>query len=147
MGGNVELDQALAAAETEVPECVAVSYVDATTGALLGLRASDPVAHGGAALVAASTTELLRSPGLAAAEAIFVRGRDEGAPMSQVEEMVVTSREHVHLVIRLKTRRNRAVAFVCRASVEVEVALGLARAAAATLEATTSEPVAVGSTT
>lgn len=143
----MELDQALAAAEAEVPECVAVSYVDAATGALLGLRASDPVAHGGAALVAASTTEILRSPGLAAAEAIFLRGRAEGAPTAGVEEIVVTSREHLHLVIRLKTRRNRAVAFVCRASVEVEVALGHARTAAAALEATTKDPALPGSAT
>lgn len=146
MGGNVELDQALAAAEAEVPECVAVSYVDATTGALLGLRASDPIAQGGAALVAASTTELLRSPGLAAAEAVFDRGRHEGAPTPHVDEIVVTAREHVHLVIRLKTRRNRAVVFVCRASVEADVALGHARAAAAALEATTRDPFELGST-
>jgi hypothetical protein len=146
MGGNVELDQALAAAEAEVPECVAVSYVDATTGALLGLRASDPIAHGGAALVAASTTELLRSAALAAAESVFDRGRHERAP-SPTEEIVVTAREHVHLVIRLKTRRNRAVVFVCRASVEADVALGHARAAAAALEATTRDPFERGSTT
>ncbi len=131
----MEIDQALAVAEARFPECVALGYVELTTGAWVGLRAADPVARNFATRVAASAAELLRSPELGAAEVVFQRHRREGAsPSAGIDEIVVTSQERLHLVIRAKKSRDHAMVLVCPAGADIGAWLAEARVAAAALE-------------
>lgn len=62
-------------AQTSVPECVAVGYVDMTTGMLLDVTTVDSHPSEVLDLVAAATADLFQGPSVTAIEKLFRKSR------------------------------------------------------------------------
>lgn len=71
----MSLDKALRAAQQAVPECLAVGYVDMSTGMLLGVSTLDSHPKEVLDLVAAATADLFQGPNVSSIEQIFRRRR------------------------------------------------------------------------
>lgn len=132
----MSLEKALAAAQAQLPECVAVGYVDMSTGMLLAIRTTDSHPSAVLDLVAAATAELFQGPSVVAIEQMFTKAR--GLPESTehyFQEIIVFSKNLLHVFLRGKKYGSHATVFVCRASANVGMVLSKARIALPAIEA------------
>ena len=95
----MSLDKALSAAQTDVPECVAVGYVDMSSGFLLGVKTVD--SHPGEILdlVAAATGDLFQGKNVTEIERLFDQSRgitNRAAGAHYFNEIVVFSTNLIH---------------------------------------------------
>ncbi len=67
----MSLDKALAASQSEIPECVAAGYVEMATGMLLGVRTVDSHPPEVLDLVAAATGDLFQGRNVVEVENLF----------------------------------------------------------------------------
>ncbi|MCA9576105.1 MAG: hypothetical protein H6726_25665 [Sandaracinaceae bacterium] len=122
-------------AQTSVPECVAVGYVDMTTGMLLDVTTVDSHPSEVLDLVAAATADLFQGPSVTAIEKLFRKSRgqvEDGHHYFQ--EMLIFSENLLHLFMRSTKDTSHAAVFVCRGSVNIGMALSKARAAMKVLQ-------------
>jgi hypothetical protein len=129
------LEQALAKAQTSVPECVASGYVDMTTGMLLGAKTVDSHPQEIIDLVAAATADLFQGQSVSAIESLFRKARgqqEDGAHYFQ--EIVVFSDNLIHVFTRSKMYPGQAAVFVCRKSANIGMVLTKARMALGSIE-------------
>jgi hypothetical protein len=132
----VSLDRAIRAAQQAVPECLAVGYVDMSTGMLLGVSTLDSHPKEILDLVAAATADLFQGPNVSSIEQIFRRRRGHAEDGKHYfQEVVVFSDSLLHVFLRGKRHSSQAICFVCRGSVNVGMALMKARLALPTVEA------------
>ncbi len=133
----MSLDKALAAAQTQLPECVAVGYVDMTTGMLLSVKTTDSHPSEVLDLVAAATADLFQGSNVVAIERMFKRARgiSEDNNEHYFLELVVFSKNLLHVFLRGKKQLDHATVFVCRANANVGMALSKARVALTSIEA------------
>jgi len=119
-----------------VPECVAMGYVDASSGMLLGIRTVDSHPREVIDLVAAATADLFNGANVSMIERLFKKARglqDDGHHYFQ--EMIVNSDNLVHVFLRSKQVPDYIAVFVCRRTVNLGMALTKARMIMPQLEA------------
>lgn len=126
----MSLDTALAKIQQNVPECVAVGYVDMSTGMLLGVKTIDSHPQEVLDLVAAATADLFQGPSVTSIEKLFrkSRGQKEDA-VHYFKEIVVFSENLIHVFMRGKKNADHAVCLVCRASANIGMVLSKSRIA------------------
>jgi hypothetical protein len=131
----MSLDTVLSKVQQDVPECVAVGYVDMSTGMLLGVRTLDSHPQEVLDLVAAATADLFQGKSVAAIEKLFrkSRGQPEDA-RHYFNEILVFSENLLHVFMRSKKSQNNAVVFVCRGSANVGMVLSKSRLASLEVE-------------
>jgi len=132
----MSLDTALSKVQQEVPECVAVGYVDMTTGMLLGVRTLDSHPSEVLDLVAAATSDLFQGKSVATIEKLFRKSRGQAEDGKHYfNEIVVFSENLLHVFLRTKKKANQAVVFVTRASANIGMVLSRSRVALSEVEA------------
>lgn len=132
----MSLDIALSKAQQDVPECVAVGYVDMSTGMLLGVRTLDSHPQEVLDLVAAATADLFQGKSVVAIEKLFRKSR--GQPEDgrhYFNEIVVFSENLIHVFIRSKKLPMQSIVFVTRATANVGMVLSKSRIAAGDVSA------------
>jgi len=130
------LDVAIATAQKNVPDCVAVGFVDMKTGMLLAVKTVDSHPQEVLDLVAAATGDLFQGSNVSAIEQMFkkVRGvKDDGGHYFQ--EIIVNSDNLVHVFQRGKRNPDMVLVTVCRASANLGMVISKARSALSGVEA------------
>lgn len=131
----MSLDTVLSKVQQDVPECVAVGYVDMTTGMLLGVRTLDSHPQEVLDLVAAATADLFQGKSVAAIEKLFRKSRGQPEDSRHYfNEILVFSENLLHVFMRAKKAQNNAVVFVCRGSANVGMVLSKSRIALGEVE-------------
>lgn len=133
----MSLDKALAAAQTQVPECVAAGYVDMVSGLLLGVKTVDSHPNEVLDLVAAATGDLFQGKNVLEIEKMFdssrgITNRTQGS--HYFNEIVVFSTNLIHIFLRSKKTPSQAAVFVTRISANIGMVLVKTRAAMSSLE-------------
>src|SRR5512146_206370 len=105
----MSLDTVLAKVQQEIPECVAVGYVDMTTGMLLGAKTLDSHPQEVLDLVAAATADLFQGPSVTTIERLFrkARGQQENG-QRYFKEIIVMSENLIHVFLRSKRYTDQA---------------------------------------
>lgn len=135
----MSLDRALAAAQNEVPECVAIGYVDMVSGFLLGVKTVDSHPSEVLDLVAAATGDLFQGKNILEIERLFDKSRgivNRAEGMHYFNEIVVFSTNLLHVFLRSRKNPNQVAVFVTRISANVGMVLVRARSAIGAIEAT-----------
>lgn len=131
----MSLDQGLHQMMKNVPECVAVGYVDMSTGMLLGVKTTDSHPQEVLDLVSAATADLFQGSNVVAIEKLFKKARglkDDGNHYFQ--EIVVFSENLLHVFMRCKGMDDHAVVVVCRKSANIGMVLTKSRLTLSTVE-------------
>lgn len=132
----MSLEKALVAAQSQVPECLAIGYVDMSTGMLLGVRTVDTHPSEVLDLVAAATADLFQGANVTAIEQHFKNAR--GVPHDNrryFKEILVFSENLLHVFMRGKKNQEHALVFVCRGNANVGMVLTKSRLALPAVEA------------
>lgn len=132
----MSLDAELSKVQGLVPECVAVGFVDMTTGMLLGVKTVDSHPQEVLDLVAAATGEIFQGSNVSAIEKLFKKSRgmvDDAHHFFQ--EIIIMSDNLVHLFQRCKRNESLVLVTVCRGSANLGMVLTKARGALAGVEA------------
>ena len=131
----MSLDKSLAKVRGEVPECVAVGYVDMSTGMLLSVATVDSHPQEVLDLVAAATADLFQGQSVSTIEKMFRRSRGQAEDGSHYfREILVFSDNLLHVFLRSKKYPDHAVVYVCRAKVNIGMALTKSRASLSDIE-------------
>lgn len=118
------LEHALTKVQQTIPECVALGYVDMSTGMLLAVKTVDSHPQEVIDLVAAATADLFQGPSVTTIEKLFRRSRGQPEDGSHYfREMVVFSENLLHVFLRGKRRPEHALVAVCRASANIGMVL------------------------
>jgi hypothetical protein len=133
----MSLDQELAKAVANVPECLAGGYVDLTTGMLLALKTVDSHPRDVIDLVAAATADLFQGQNVSMIEALFkrARGLPENNNHHYFQEIIINSDNLVHLFMRGKRYPDYVLVLVCRKTANLGMALTKARLSMPNVEA------------
>ena len=124
----MSLDATLSKAQQEVPECVAVGFVDMSTGMLLAVRTVDSHPQEVLDLVAAATADLFQGRSVSAIEKLFRKSRGQSEDGHHYfNEIVVLSDNLLHIFQRSKKNSNHSAVFVTRASANIGMVLSKAR--------------------
>lgn len=132
---TMSLDKALNTAQTQVPECVAVGYVDMATGMLLSVKTVDSHPAEVLDLIAAATADMFQGSNVVAIEKMFKKARGLNNDAHYFKEMIVFSDNLLHVFLRGKSNHQHALVFVCRGSANVGMVLTKSRLALAPIEA------------
>ena len=122
--------------QKNVPDCVAVGFVDMKTGMLLGVKTVDSHPQEVLDLVAAATGDLFQGSNVSTIEQMFkkTRGlRDDGAHYFQ--EIIVNSDNLVHVFQRGKKNPDMVMVTVCRISANLGMVLARSRSSLSAVEA------------
>jgi hypothetical protein len=131
----MSLDAALSKAQQEVPECVAVGFVDMSTGMLMAVRTVDSHPQEVLDLVAAATADLFQGRSVTAIEKLFRKSRGQAEDAKHYfHEIVVMSDNLLHCFQRSRKNSNHAVVFVTRASANIGMVLSKSRSMMRELE-------------
>jgi hypothetical protein len=131
-----KLDNALQAAISSVPECVAAGYVDLSTGMLLGIKTVDSHPQEILELLAAATSDMFQGSNVTTIEKMFKKTRglkDDGH--HYFNEMVVNSDNLIHVFLRGQKNEEHVLGLVCRKSANLGMVLTKARAMVGPVEA------------
>lgn len=132
----MSLDQTLSKVQQDVPECVAVGYVDMSTGMLLAVRTLDSHPQEILDLVAAATADLFQGKSVVTIEKLFRKSRGQPEDGKHYfKEIVVFSENLLHVFARSKKNPSHAVVFVTRASANIGMVLSRSRVALGEVEA------------
>ena len=133
----MSLDKALNAAQAQIPECVAMGYVDMTTGMLLGVKTVDSHPSEVLDLVSAATADLFQGTNVVAIEKLFKKARGQSAANDAhyFQEIIVFSANLIHVFLRGKRNTNHAVVAVCRGNANIGMVIAKSRMSLAGVEA------------
>lgn len=132
----MSLDKALITAQTQVPECLAVGYVDMSTGMLLSVRTVDSHPSEVLDLVAAATADLFQGTNVTAIEQLFKKSRGTTQDdRHYFKEMLIFSENLLHVFMRGKKNADHALVIVCRGTANVGMVLTKSRLALPAVEA------------
>lgn len=132
----MSLEKALTAAQAQVPECLAIGYVDMSTGMLLGVRTVDSHPSEVLDLVAAATADLFQGSNVTLIEQHFKKARGvSDDDRRYFKEILVFSENLLHVFMRGKKNADHALVFVCRGSANVGMVLTKSRSALPAVEA------------
>ncbi len=130
-----KLNDALQAATSAIPECLAAGYIDLASGMLLGIKSVDSQPTEVVELLAAATSDLFQGPNVKMIESIFKKSRglsDDGHHYFQ--EIIINSDNLIHIFIRGKNEEQVAC-FVCRKSANLGMVLTKSRSSMPAVEA------------
>ncbi len=130
-----DLNNALQAAVTSIPECLAAGYIDLSSGMLLGIRSVDSQPQEVVELLAAATADLYQGTNVRMIEGIFKKARglkDDGHHYFQ--EIIINSDNLIHVFLRGKNEEQVAC-FVCRKTANLGMVLTKSRGSMPALEA------------
>jgi hypothetical protein len=130
-----QLDSALNAAITSIPECLAGGYVDIGSGLLLGIRTVDSHPSAVIDLVAAATADLFQGPNVSTIEAIFKKARGVENNRHYFQEIIINSDNLIHVFIRGRKYSDYVVVFVCRNTANIGLMLAKSRLSVPAIEA------------
>lgn len=126
----MSLDSVLSKVQQDLPECVAVGYVDMSTGMLLGVRTLDSHPQEVLDLVAAATADLFQGKSVSAIEKLFRKSRGQAEDAHHYfNEIIVFSDNLLHAFLRSKKSSNHAAVFVCRSTANIGMVLARSRLA------------------
>lgn len=131
----MSLDKALNSAQGQIPECVAVGYVDMSTGMLLGVKTIDSHPSEVLDLVSAATADLFQGTNVLAIEKVFKRARGQhNSQEHYFQEIVVFSTNMLHMFMRGKRNSNHAMIAVCRSNANIGMVIAKSRMALSAVE-------------
>lgn len=130
----MSLDKALINAQNQVPECVAIGYVDMSTGMLLAVKTLDSHPQEVLDLVAAATADLFQGTNVRAIEEMFKKRRGVTDSSHYFQEMLVFSTNLLHVFLRGRKNKDHALVMVCRASANVGMVITKSRMVLASVE-------------
>jgi hypothetical protein len=131
----MSLESALSKAQNDLPECVAAGYVDMTTGMLLAVKTVDSHPREILDLVSAATADLFQGKNVTAIEQLFRKARGQAEDGNHYFlEIIVFSRNLIHVFARAKKYPEQAGVFVCRASANVGMVITKSRMAMGEIE-------------
>ena len=124
----MSLDEQIQESSQSVPECVALGYVDMSTGMLLGVKTVDSHPSEVLDLVSAATADLFQGRNVVAIEDSFKKAR--GLDVDEhhyFQEIVVFSDNLLHVFLRGKKHTDHAAVFVTRKSANIGMVLTKSR--------------------
>ncbi len=131
----MSLDASLSKAQQEVPECVAVGFVDMMTGMLLAVRTVDSHPQEVLDLVAAATADLFQGKSVSAIEKLFRKSRGQAEDgRHYFNEIIVISDNLLHVFQRSKKNSNHAAVFVTRSNANIGMVISKSRSMMRELE-------------
>jgi hypothetical protein len=131
----MSLEKSLNLAQSQIPECLAVGYVDMQTGMLLAVKTVDSHPSEVLDLVAAATVDLFQGTNVVAIEQLFKKSRGTTSDTSHYfQEMFVFSTNLLHVFLRGKRHPDHVTVIVCRASANVGMVLSKSRLALPNIE-------------
>jgi hypothetical protein len=129
------LDKSLQAAVSQIPECVAVGYVDMATGMLLAANTVDSHPQEVLDMVSAATADLFQGSNVVAIENMFKRSRGiKNDDSHYFQEIVVFSDNLLHMFMRCKSNVEHVVVFVTRKSANVGMVIAKSRMVLSSIE-------------
>lgn len=129
------LSDAISKSVSNVPECLAAGVVDVASGLLLDIKTVDSHPSMVIDMLAAATSDLFQGPNVVAIENMFKKSRGIENNDRYFEEIIVNSKNLLHVFIRARLNPDYVVCFVCRRTVNLGMALTKARAAMPEIEA------------
>ena len=127
-GDRMSLDEVLADAVNQIPECLAGGYVDMSTGILLGASTADEHSQEIFEMVSSATANLFQGEKVIAIETHFKKTgglkKDSG---HYIQEIVILSDHLIHAFIRTQKHPNHAICFVSRKDTNIGIMLTKAR--------------------
>ncbi|MFO0595365.1 MAG: hypothetical protein U0228_08675 [Myxococcaceae bacterium] len=131
----MSLDSVLSKVQQDIPECVAVGYVDMSTGMLLGVKTLDSHPQEILDLVAAATADLFQGRSVSTIEKLFRKSRGQTEDGRHFfNEIIVMSENLIHVFLRSKKLNNQVAVFVCRSSANIGMVLSRSRVAMGEVE-------------
>lgn len=122
------LDNALTKAQQSVPECVAIGYVDMSTGMLLAARTVDSHPQEVLDIVAAATADIFQGQSVTSIEKLFRKSRGQAEDGHHYfKELLIFSDNLLHVFLRAKKKSDQALVIVCRISANVGMVLSKSR--------------------
>jgi len=128
------LDTALQASISNIPDCLAAGYVDLDSGMILSVKTVDSHPQAVIEMLAAATADLFQGPNVVAIEQLFRKARgvpEDGSHYFQ--EIIVNSNNLIHVFLRGK-RQQQIATFVCRKGANLGMVLAKARMAMPEIE-------------
>ena len=124
----MSFDTALTKAQQSVPECLAVGYVEMSTGMLLGVKTVDSHPPEILDLVAAATADLFQGQSVTSIEKMFRKSRGQTEDgRHYFKEVIIVSDHLVHIFLRGKDKTDQALVFVCRSTASIGMVLTKSR--------------------
>lgn len=132
----MSLNNAMRDVVNTVPECLAAGYIDLSTGMLLAYKTVDSHPQEVIELLAATTSDLFQGSNVTTIENIFkkIRGTEDD-PEHYVREIVMTSKNLIHVFVRGKKVQDQILVVVTRVSANLGMVLTKSRQQAAAVEA------------
>ncbi|MBB5373487.1 hypothetical protein [Acidocella aromatica] len=122
-----DLATTISKAITTIPECLAAGVVDVASGLLLDIKTVDSHPNEVIDLLAAATSDLFQGPNVVAVENLFKKARGIETNEHYFEEIIVNSKNLLHVFIRGRRNQDYVVCFICRKTVNLGMALTKAR--------------------
>lgn len=114
---------------SSVDHCVAIGYVDISTGLLLGVQTVNSHPSEVLNLVALATVDLFNGSNIIQIEDKFKKARGVNTSRHYFQEVLVNSDNLVHYFLRDKDNQNHVAVFVCKNTVMLGMGLKQARKA------------------
>jgi hypothetical protein len=132
----MSLDSTINDVVKNVPDCLAAGFIDMNTGMLLGVKTVDSHPQEVIDLLAAATGDLFQGSNVVTIEKIFkkIRGIDDNDE-HYLQEVIVLSKNLIHVFLRGKKFENQVLVTVCRAGANLGMVLNKTRASMAPVEA------------
>ncbi|MGR9105423.1 MAG: hypothetical protein ACU843_00680 [Gammaproteobacteria bacterium] len=99
-----------------VPKAVAAGVVDMGTGMLLGVKTVDEHPQAVLDMLAAATQELYEGDSAMTIEKTFKKTRGDSSPEPYFREIIVNSKNLIHVFSRLRTNNKIVLTVVCQGS-------------------------------
>lgn len=122
------LQEVLAQAAANVPDCLAAGYVDTSSGLLLGMNATESHPQEILDLVATATTDLFQGDSVVAIEDYFKNARGDGGDDEHFfQEIIINSKNLFHVFLRTEKRPDHIIVFVGRNTANIGLMLSKSR--------------------
>ncbi|WP_119155755.1 hypothetical protein [Caldimonas tepidiphila] len=132
----MNLSDALRDSAGGIPECLAAACIDVAAGVLTAIETLESHPRPVIELLGPATAELFNGPNVTAIEALFRRARgDASGGRRHFQEIILHSERLMHLLLRSRAHPEYVLAFVCRRSANLDLALTRARRALPAIEA------------
>lgn len=132
----MSIEATLQKSMSNIPECLAAGVSDIETGMLLAVKTVDSHPTEVLELVAAATADLYQGSNVLSIERMFKksRGIDENNDERYFQDMLITSKNLLHVFLRSRSNPNHVITIVCRGTANMGMAISKARAALPTIE-------------
>lgn len=111
----MSLEKVMQSSMANIPECLASGYVDLSTGMLLGVHTAESHPQEILDTLAAATADLFQGASVVQIEQMFKKTRGtESDEDHYFNEILVFSKNLLHMFIRTKEYPEHVICFVCR---------------------------------